>query len=65
MKKNYEVYSKICACCGAETEKHDICLNCGWQDDNVQNSDPDYRGGANKMSLNEAKAAYRKGKKIV
>jgi len=44
-------------------ERYDICEACGWQDDNVQNNDPDYRGGANTMSLNEAKEAYRKGEK--
>jgi hypothetical protein len=45
-------------------ERYDICEVCGWQDDNVQNNDPDYRGGANTMSLNEAKEAYRKGEKM-
>jgi len=46
-------------------ERYDICEVCGWQDDNVQNNDPDYRGGANTMSLNEAKEAYREGEKMV
>ena len=39
--------------------------NCGWQDDAVQNDNPDYKGGANQMSLNEAKEAYKKGEKVL
>jgi cysteine-rich CPCC protein len=31
---------------------------CGWEDDLVQFHDPDYRGGANKVSLNEARQNY-------
>ena len=53
-----------CACCGVEVDKFDICDTCGWQDDGVQNNNPNYKGGANQMSLNEAKAAYKKGEKV-
>jgi hypothetical protein len=35
-----------------------ICPVCGWEDDNVQHDDPDYRGGANIGSLNEYRAAF-------
>jgi hypothetical protein len=49
--------SKVCACCGFPTLPVDsifeICPFCGWHDDGVQNDDPDYRGGANKLSLND------------
>ena len=54
-----------CACCGqatiTEPDFYEICSVCGWEDDEVQRDDPDYQGGANQMSLNEARAAYKKG----
>ena len=57
-----------CKCCGKLTLDRDelfgICNNCGWQSDCVQENDSDYKGGANEMSLNEAKQAYKKGRKI-
>jgi len=49
MKRSYGAHKTVCACCGAMVERYDICEVCGWQDDNVQNNDPDYRGGANTM----------------
>ncbi len=55
----------ICACCKkALVGFYDICDVCGWQDDPIQNKNPDYDGGANEMSLNQAKQAYKEGKKI-
>jgi len=42
----------------------DICDICGWEDDNIQRDDPDYWGGANTMSLNQAKEAFRQEKPI-
>jgi hypothetical protein len=49
--------NKSCACCGFRTlpagSIFEICSLCGWQDDGVQNADPDYAGGANELSLNE------------
>ena len=57
-----------CSCCGQltlESEGHfDVCDSCGWEDDNIQRDDPDYWGGANSMSLNQAKEAYKTGKSI-
>jgi hypothetical protein len=59
-----------CPCCGLLTLDEeppgtfDICTVCGWEDDNVQFDDPDYTGGANTMSLNEAKKAYHEGRKV-
>jgi hypothetical protein len=32
---------------------------CGWEDDPVQRADPSFAGGANVLSLNEARAAWR------
>lgn len=42
----------------------DICDVCDWCNDAVQEKDPDYKGGANRMSLNEAREAYKKGIQI-
>ena len=55
-----------CPCCGHLTlgeegaDTFEICPVCFWEDDNVQNENPDYEGGANGISLNEAKKNYRK-----
>ena len=52
-----------CPCCGEglveEGHEFDICEVCGWEDDDYQFNHPDYRGGANSMSLNEARAAFK------
>ena len=51
-----------CPVCGKfEFEEYnslEICENCGWQDDAVQANAPDYMGGANKISLMQAKENY-------
>jgi nitroreductase len=51
-----------CPCCGEYTlslrHEYEICTNCGWEDDPVQFKDKTFRGGANKMSLEEAKETY-------
>jgi hypothetical protein len=56
-----------CRCCGFLTlpeppgGTYEICPVCFWEDDPVQGQDPDYAGGANAPSLNEARrnfAAY-------
>jgi hypothetical protein len=44
-------------------DSYEIC-DCGWQNDPIQTKDPDFKGGANRMSLNEAKVAYKKGRPI-
>ncbi|MGZ7108968.1 MAG: CPCC family cysteine-rich protein [Methanobacterium sp.] len=55
-----------CPCCGnfSLLEKppgtYEICPICNWEDDIVQYNDPDYSGGANKNSLNESRALYKK-----
>ena len=41
------------------------CLNCGWFDDPGQSEEyPDETNCSNKMSLKQARAAYKAGKKI-
>ena len=58
-----------CPVCGKyefeEQGSFDICEICNWEDDPIQGNDPNYKGGANKMSLNEAKEAYKNGKPII
>lgn len=54
-----------CPCCGRTmVGEYDICPVCKWENDPVQLRKPDFQGGANKMSLDEAKEAYDKGEKI-
>ena len=57
--------NKKCKCCNKHTLPKDsifeICPVCNWQDDGVQNDDPNYSGGANEMSLIEAKQIYFEG----
>lgn len=59
-----------CPCCAELTFEleppgtYDICSNCNWEDDSLQFEDPNYAGGANRMSLNEAKAAFAYGDEI-
>ena len=59
---------KRCACCGKESlpihSAFEICPVCGWEDDDIQNDEPDFAGGANEMSLNQAREAYRRGKPV-
>ncbi len=53
-----------CPCCGSrtisETGTYEICAVCGWEDDPTQSAEPDYKGGANKESLNEARSRWQK-----
>ena len=60
-----------CPCCGAKgtIDEHyegdfGICTVCGWEDDEVQNDNPSLQGGANEMSLEEAKQAFHSGKPV-
>lgn len=39
---------------------HDICPICFWENDPIQNDNEKYVGGANDISLSEAKANYQK-----
>jgi len=55
-----------CPCCGylsldePPPGTYDICKVCFWEDDQLQYEDPDYRGGANDVSLNEARVNFRR-----
>lgn len=53
-----------CICCGfltrdrASPGTYSICPVCFWEDDPVQAADPDYSGGANRVSLRQAQANF-------
>jgi len=59
-KKKYK-----CACCGYYTFEEnllimqDICPVCFWQNNASQNLDPTFRGGPNKVTLNEARKNFK------
>lgn len=56
-----------CPCCENRTFPGDdifpgsffICPVCYWEDDNVQFENPEFSGGANDESLNEARSNYK------
>ena len=55
-----------CPCCGYLTlaedthETFEICPICNWEDDEVQYNNPEFTGGANQVSLAEARKNYKK-----
>jgi len=54
-----------CPCCGYKTlnpppHYFEMCDICFWTDDLQQFDNPDLEGGANSVSLNEARANFRK-----
>lgn len=56
-----------CPVCGEEMDNEypcEICKNCFWEQDWYQEEFPDATGHANKMSLNQAREAYKKGLKV-
>lgn len=56
--------SYACPCCGSLTlgeqppGTFEICPMCDWEDDYAQFIDLDLRGGANTMSLNQARKEF-------
>ena len=52
-----------CPVCGYDVEPYDICDRCNWQNSN--GTDSDGLKGANKMTLSEAKEAYKNGKEVL
>ncbi|MDH0032095.1 MULTISPECIES: CPCC family cysteine-rich protein [unclassified Acinetobacter] len=55
-----------CLCCGYLTRDepsngdYDICPVCFWEDDPVQAEDHNYGGGANVLSLYQARKNFKK-----
>jgi hypothetical protein len=62
--QNEQIRPYPCNCCGFLTltdpalGSYEICPVCLWEDDAVQNEDPDFAGGANSVSLTEARENY-------
>jgi hypothetical protein len=54
-----------CPCCGYKTLEeepngtYNLCPVCYWEDDQIQFSDHDYTGGANRVSLKQAQKNFR------
>lgn len=59
-----EGYRRACPCCGYRTlgdlspGSYEICPVCFWEDDLPQFETPDLSGGANRVSLTEAKRNF-------
>lgn len=52
-----------CPCCGLAALReppgsYEICPRCGWEDDGLQARRPDLEGGANRLSLDEARSNW-------
>ena len=61
------ILQKACPVCGRISFSCDDCYEfckCGWQENRIQELFPDDGDCANKMSLNEARKAYKEGKKV-
>ena len=57
-------YRRVCPVCGQNVlNSYEIC-DCGWQNDQQSFENPDRAVGPNRMSLNEAQAAYKEGRPI-
>jgi ribosomal protein L37AE/L43A len=52
-----------CPVCGKyefpQENDFDVCEICGWENDGVQYDDPDYEGGANRLSLNQFREKWQ------
>jgi hypothetical protein len=61
---NEKCYPCPCCCFLTRSEPDygtfEICPVCNWEDDCVQSNDPNFKGGANQESLNEARENYKK-----
>lgn len=66
-KNKYMRKFRRCPVCKHFVEKLpcEICSVCWWEADEYQEAFPDVSGHANKVSLNEARAGYRKGKTVL
>ncbi len=59
-KANYDL--NPCPCCGSlvitTLGEYELCDVCDWEDDPIQSAEPDYAGGANQISLNQARKEW-------
>ena len=55
-----------CPVCGEykfeRIDNFDVCPVCEWENDSLQMKNPDYRGGANDESLNDARSVWAEKK---
>lgn len=49
-----------CPICDNKVDTWDICDKCGWQVDDGRNIE----GGPNKMTIEEAKKAFKEGRQV-
>lgn len=67
MKKASDGELFPCPCCGvaemSEPGCFEICDTCGWEDDPAQEGDLDLAGGANQLSLNQARVSWKGSQK--
>jgi hypothetical protein len=63
MENNSLTKKFSCPCCGyltlEEGHRFEICPVCFWEDDPIQSEDRRYKGGANEMSLEEARKNFQ------
>lgn len=53
---------KLCTI-GDIKHEHEVCAVCGWEDDEIQFTNPDFVGGGNYMSYNQYKKFWEENKK--
>lgn len=58
-----EEFNINCPVCGKKVETFDICEHCGYQNSGQKEKEGDSQG-PNKLTLKEAREAYRKGEKV-
>ena len=65
-KEQIAAYWEFVKCIQEASKRKAVIISlCGWEDDDIQNDNPDFVGGANDMSLNQAKEAYKNGEPVI
>lgn len=63
---NNDPIYRMCPVCGKHefSDAFEKCPVCNWENDYVQESNPEWANCANEMSLNDARKAYAEGREI-